>query len=110
MCSLLSQPLPGGPRITLVKGTAASTEVCVLTMLCSPEMLIGDTLLELGFLILTGLMGSLWSRSHVGALDHQGQSGRNYHNKPQGQSGNQSVLALRGLWQCLIDHKLSIKE
>ena len=61
---------------------------------------------ELGFLIPIGIMGSLCSRDQVATLDHQRESGDNDHNKLQGHSGNQSIMALRGVWQWLIDHEV----
>lgn len=59
------------------EGNTSIQKTFLLSVLCRPEMPVGDSAIELSFLISVGIMGSLCSRNQVAATDLQKQSRHN---------------------------------
>lgn len=77
----LCAPSPANPYCTTQEAQECFSEGSTsihknhLTALCRPEMLLGDTAIELGILISVGIMGPLCGRGQVVAPDQQGPAG-----------------------------------
>lgn len=76
----------------------------LLAVLCRPEMTIGNAVIKLGYLMEKVLIGYKNNRNQMSVIYIQEQSGCNYCNKQQDQSGSQGVLICEEIWQWLIEH------
>lgn len=67
-------------------------------------MTVGNAVIKLGYLMEKVMIGSGNNRGQMSVIYNQEQSGCNYCNEQQGQSGSQEVLTCRELWQWLIEY------
>lgn len=86
--------------ISLARGTLASRKA---------RLALRDITMELGFLLLTGMMGSWNGKNHMAALNtsrkrHLMLDGCSWQ---EGHNGTQDTLTCRDLWHELIDHDVS---
>lgn len=76
----------------------------LLSFLCRPGLTVGNAVIKSCYLTEKVMIGSGNNRGQMSVIYNQEQSGCNYCNEQQGQSGNPGVLTYRVLWQWLIEH------
>lgn len=68
------------------------------------RLTVGNAMIKLGYLMAKVMIGSGNNRAQMSVIYYQEQSGCNYCNEQQGQSGSRGFLTCRELWWWLIEH------